>query len=172
MDLEISDALSTGALDKIKGNIDEVKAYVQLSRGNLPDIVKTGDGTPLTDNNLMSALRTIKEIAKRVLSRLHDDEAAGLIKFLAGLEVGTYKEGLSGAKVDADGNAVFGELLTRLKATLAQLQVNGASEFRGQLSSEDFISGFIGGKGWAIFKREVLSVLGVPKRNIPASSMT
>lgn len=163
MDLEISDALSTGALDKIKGNIDEVKAYVQLSRGNLPDIVKTGDGTPLTDNNLMSALRTIKEIAKRALSRLHDDEAAGLIKFLAGLEVGTYKEGLSGAKVDADGNAVFGELLTRLKATLAQLQVNGASEFRGQLSSEDFISGFIGDKGWAIFKREVLNALGVPE---------
>lgn len=163
MDLEISDALSTGALDKIKGNIDEVKAYVQLSRGNLPDIVKTGDGTPLTDNNLISALRTIKEIAKRALSRLHDDEASGLIKFLAGLEVGTYKEGLSGAKVDADGNAVFGELLTRLKATLAQLQVNGASEFRGQLSSEDFISGFIGGKGWAIFKREVLNVLGVPE---------
>lgn len=163
MDLEISDALSTGALDKIKGNIDEVKAYVQLSRGNLPDIVKTGDGTPLTDNNLMSALRTIKEIVKRALSRLHDDEAAGLIKFLAGLEVGTYKEGLSGAKVDADGNAVFGELLTRLKATLAQLQVNGASEFRGQLSSEDFISGFIGGKGWAIFKREVLNALGVPE---------
>lgn len=163
MDLEISDALSTGALDKIKGNIDEVKAYVQLSRGNLPDIVKTGDGTPLTDNNLMSALRTIKEIAKRALSRLHDDEAAGLIKFLAGLEVGTYKEGLNGAKVDADGNAVFGELLTRLKATLAQLQVNGASEFRGQLSSEDFISGFIGGKGWAIFRREVLNALGVPE---------
>ena len=168
MDLEISDALSTGALDKIKGNIDEVKAYVQLSRGNLPDIVKTGDGTPLTDNNLMSALRTIKEIAKRALSRLHDDEAAGLIKFLAGLEVGTYKEGLSGAKVDADGNAVFGELLARLKATLAQLQVNGASEFRGQLSSEDFISGFIGGKGWAIFKREVLNALGIPETKYTA----
>lgn len=168
MDLEISDALSTGALEKIKGNIDEVKAYVQLSRGSLPDIVKTRDGTPLTDNNLMSALRTIREIAKRALSRLHDDEAAGLIKFLAGLEVGTYKEGLSGAKVDADGNAIFGELLTRLKATLAQLQVNGASEFRGQLSSEDFISGLIGGKGWAIFKREVLNALGIPETKYTA----
>lgn len=168
MDLEISDALSTGALDKIKGNIDEVKAYVQLSRGNMPDIVKTGDGTPLTDNNLMSALRTIKEIAKRALSRLHDDEAAGLIKFLAGLEVGEYKEGLSGAKVDKDGNAIFGELLTRLKATLAQLQVNGTSEFRGQLSSEEFIPGFIGGKGWAIFKREVLNALGVPETKYTA----
>lgn len=168
MDLEISDALSTGALDKIQSNIDEVKAYVQLSRGSLPDIVKTGDGTPLTDNNLMSALRTIKEIAKRALSRLHDDEAAGLIKFLAGLEVGEYKEGLGGARIDKDGNAVFGELLTRLKATLAQLQVNGASEFRGQLSSEDFISGFIGGKGWAILKREVLNALGVPETKYTA----
>lgn len=163
MDLEISDALSTGALDKIKGNIDEVKAYVQLSRGSLPDIVKTGDGTPLTDNNLMSALRTIKEIAKRTLSRLHDDEAAGLIKFLAGLEAGEYKEGLSGAKIDADGNAVFGELLTRLKATLAELQVNGDSAFHGNLSSEEFSSGFVGGRGWSIFKREVLNALGVPE---------
>ncbi len=168
MDLEIGDALSRRTLDKVQDNITGIKNYVESGKAGLPDIIGTGDNTPFTDTNILSALRTIKEIAKRALSRLHDDEAAGLIKFLAGLEIGTYKEGLSGAKIDADGNAIFGELLTRIKATLAQLQVNGASEFRGQLSSEDFISGFIGGKGWAIFKREVLNVLGVPETKYTA----
>ena len=168
MDLEISDALSRRTLDKVRDNITGIKNYVESGKAGLPDIIGTGDNTPFTDTNILSALRTIKEIAKRALSRLHDDEAAGLIKFLAGLEVGTYKEGLSGAKFDADGNAIFGELLTRLKATLAQLQVNGASEFRGQLSSEDFISGFIGGKGWSIFKREVLNALGIPETKYTA----
>ncbi|WP_301747940.1 hypothetical protein, partial [uncultured Duncaniella sp.] len=168
MDLEISDALSRRTLDKVRDNITGIKNYVESGKAGLPDIIGTGDNTPFTDTNILSALRTIKEIAKRALSRLHDDEAAGLIKFLAGLEVGTYKEGLSGAKIDADGNAIFGELLTRLKATLAQLQVNGASEFRGQLSSEDFISGFIGGKGWSIFKREVLNALGIPETKYTA----
>lgn len=168
MDLEIGDALSRRTLDKVQDNITGIKNYVESGKAGLPDIIGTGDSTPFTDTNILSALRTIKEIAKRALSRLHDDEAAGLIKFLAGLEVGTYKEGLSGAKIDADGNAIFGELLTRLKATLAQLQVNGASEFWGQLSSEDFISGFIGGKGWAIFKREVLNALGVPETKYTA----
>lgn len=168
MDLEISDALSRRTLDKVQDNITGIKNYVESGKAGLPDIIGTGDNTPFTDTNILSALRTIKEIAKRALSRLHDDEAVGLIKFLAGLEVGTYKEGLSGAKIDTDGNAIFGELLTRLKATLAQLQVNGASEFRGQLSSEDFISGFIGGKGWAIFKREVLNALGIPETKYTA----
>ena len=168
MDLEISDALSRRTLDKVQDNITGIKNYVESGKAGLPDIIGTGDNTPFTDTNILSALRTIKEIAKRALSRLHDDEAVGLIKFLAGLEVGTYKEGLSGAKIDKDGNAVFGELLTRLKATLAQLQVNGASEFRGQLSSEDFISGFIGGKGWAIMKREVLNALGIPETKYTA----
>lgn len=168
MDLEIGDALSRRTLDKVQDNITGIKNYVESGKAGLPDIIGTGDSTPFTDTNILSALRTIKEIAKRALSRLHDDEAAGLIKFLAGLEVGTYKEGLSGAKIDKDGNAVFGELLTRLKATLAQLQVNGASEFRGQLSSEDFISGFIGGKGWAIMKREVLNALGIPETKYTA----
>ena len=165
MDLEISDALQTGSLDKVNDSIVDLKKYTKSAVGGvrLPDIIRTGDGTKPTDNNLMSALRTIKEITERALSRLHDDEARGLIKFLAGLEAGEYKEGLSGAKIDTDGNAELGGLLTRLKATLAALRVNGPSEFRDRLSSGDFISGFIGGKGWAILKREVLNALGIPE---------
>ncbi|MCM1439271.1 MAG: hypothetical protein NC131_08755 [Roseburia sp.] len=217
MDLEISDALSTGAMDKIKGNIEDVKSYVLQNKGGLPDIIRTGDRTTLTDNNLLSALRVLKEIGRLALSRLKDDEATGLIKFLKGLQTGTYEPGVSGAAVDSKGDAEFGALVTRLKAELAELhvkgdsefgdfketiskdptedsgakithegdgvfrnltarinalleslEVNGDSTFKGRLSSEDFISGFIGGKGWAILKREVLNALGVPETKYTA----
>lgn len=217
MDLEISDALSTGAIDKIKGNIDDVKSYVLQNKGGLPDIIRTGDRTTLTDNNLLSALRVLREIGRLALSKLNDDEARGLIRFLKGLETGTYEKGKSGAAVDPKGDAEFGALVTRLKAELAELRVNGDSEFgdfketigkdpaeasgakitkegdgvfrnltarikalleslevegdsmfKGRLSSEDFVSGFVGGKGWAILKREVLNALGVPETKYTA----
>lgn len=166
MDLEISDSLHSGALDKVNDSLTDLKEYTRSATAGtrLPDIIKTGEGTRPTDTNLLSALRTLREIAQRSLSRLKADEARGLIKFLAGLETGVYKEGLSGARIDEWGNAELGSLVTRLKAILAGLQVNGASEFRGRLSSEEFASGFVGGKGWAIFGREVLNALGVAEK--------
>ena len=166
MDLEISDGLHSGSLQQMNDRFVDLKNYTRSTVAGvmLPDIIKTGDGTRLTDTNLLSALRTIREIAQRSLSRLHDDEAQGLIKFLAGLETGVYKAGLSGARIDEWGNAELGALVTRLKAILAGLQVNGDSEFRGRLSSEEFVSGFVGGKGWAIFGREVLNALGVTEK--------
>ena len=84
-----------------------------------------------------------------------------LLKLFGGVEVGVYKEHVSGAKIDKQGDTEFGSLLTRLRAILAELQVNGDSEFRGNLSSKDFISGFVSGKGWAIMIKEVLNALGV-----------
>lgn len=170
MDLEISDGLHSGSLQQMNDRFVDLKNYTRSTVAGvmLPDIIKTGDSTKLTDTNLLSALRVLREISQRALSRLNDDEAKGLIKFLAGLETGTYKEGVSGAKIDASGKAEFGELVTRLKAILAELQVNGAAEFRDRLSSEDFVSGFVGGKGWAILKREVLNALGVPETKYTA----
>ena len=170
MNLEISDALQQGSMDRMNDSIGDLKDYTRskVEGVSLPDIVKTGDSTKLTDTNLLSALRVLREISQRALSRLNDDEAKGLIKFLAGLETGTHKEGVSGAKIDASGKAEFGELVTRLKAILAELQVNGAAEFRDQLSSEDFVSGFVGGKGWAILKHGVLNALGVPETKYTA----
>lgn len=163
MDIEIGDALSSGVMEQVGDSIEDMKNYVRQSSGSGYDVVRSWEDTPASDYNVASYRMTLKQIARLALSRLKPDEAKGLIKFLSGLEAGEYKEGLSGAKIDAAGNAVFGELLTRLKATLAELQVNGDSEFRGRLSSEDFISGFIGGRGWSIFKREVLNALGVPE---------
>ena len=68
----------------------------------LPDIIKTGDLTKLTDSNLLSALRTVAEIAERALSRKADDTAKGLITFLKGL----VSEGLLKAKGWARGRNI------------------------------------------------------------------
>lgn len=79
------------------------------------------------------------------------------------LEVGNYDKGLSGAFIDSVGNAEFNALRIRLKALIHELDVEGDSTFAGELSSPDFVSGFIGGKGWALMKKEVLNALGIPE---------
>lgn len=163
MDLEISDALSTGVLEKIGDEITDVKNYIRNSSPSQISVVRSWEDTPPSDYNVASYKMTLKQIALRALSRLQPDEAKGLIKLLAGGEFGKFKEGLSGASIDKDGNAELGKLTTRLRAILAELQVNGAAEFRGNLSSEEFISGFLDGKGWSIFKKEVLNALGIPE---------
>lgn len=71
-----------------------------------------------------------------------------------------FAPGLKGAAIDENGDAEFGALLTRLCATLAELVVNGRSVFKGNLSSEEFVSGFLNGKGWGITKKEVQNAVG------------
>ena len=88
--------------------------------------------------------------------------------FLGGIEIGDYNSGVSGAKINENGDAEFNSLIVRLKAMLGELQVNGDSEFRGNLSSEDFASGFPDGKGWGILRKEVLNALGVPESKYTA----
>lgn len=156
-DIEISDVLSKTSMSKMEGNIESIRNEVHTATTTFPDIVRTGDNTLPTDNNVFSAKRSQKEF----LSKRKDDTAAGHITFEKGIDLGNYKEGKSGGKIDKDGNAEFGSLITRLKAILAELQVNGPAEFRDHLSSEDFISGFLGGKGWSIYKKEALNALGV-----------
>lgn len=169
MDIEISDALSTGVLEKISGDITDVKNYVKTGAGGGGmSLVRSWENTPASDYNVASFKMTLKQIAMLALSRLGPDEARGLIKFLAGAEYGKFSEGLSGGRIDKEGNAELARLITRLRAILQELQVNGAAEFRGNLSSEEFISGFLDGKGWSIFKKEVLNALGIPETKYTA----
>lgn len=67
MDLEISDALSKSAIAAITDNIESVRNYARSIAGSLslPDIIRTGDGTRPTDNNLLSALRTYRDMLRK-----------------------------------------------------------------------------------------------------------
>lgn len=106
MDIEISDALSTGVLEKISGDITDVKNYVKTGAGGGGmSLVRSWENTPASDYNVASFKMTLKQVAMLALSRLGPDEARGLIKFLAGAEYGKFSEGLSGGRIDKEGNA-------------------------------------------------------------------
>lgn len=116
--------------------------------------------------------KTDKKISEK-LSRVNDDTALGHITFnkgltsreiaklLKGAYFGAFAEGLRGGYIDGEGNAELNELITRAKAILAELKVKGTAEFDGNLFSEEFVSGFLTGKGWGITKEKVLNALGV-----------
>ena len=93
----------------------------------------------------------IKELDQRYLRKDQPDSTQFLIQFFAGLEAGLYAAGgKDGSKLHSDGLAELG-----------RLQVNGDSEFRGNLSSQDFISGFMTGRGWAMQLKKFINAAGV-----------
>lgn len=117
MDIEISDATSTGAMEAISDSITDAKNYVKTATsGSFPDLIRSWDNTNPTDNNVFSARRALKES----LSRLRPDTAKEKITFLKGADFGNYNTGENGGTVDSDGNAewltaVIRELLRSLK---------------------------------------------------------
>ena len=130
MDLEISDATSTGAMETINDSISDAKNYVKAATaGSFPDLIRSWDNTYPTDNNVFSARRTLKE----ALSRLREDTAQEKIHFLKGADFGNYKTGESGSAVDGDGNAEW------LTAVIREL-----------LRSVKFVDGMTG-EGWQLW---------------------
>ena len=53
------------------------------------------------------------------------------------------------------------EIIAYTVATVGKLFVNGNSRFGGELSSKQFISGFLGGLGWGIYNTPVTNAAGV-----------
>ena len=125
---------------------------------------------------------TIEELLKKIegkyLSKVKDDEAAGLITFLRGLRVG------AGYKFDESGNILAdsidannlnigrgykfdenGDIISRdIEAhdiNANDLIVGGNSVFAGVLSSPDFVAGFLTGKGWRLKNEPIENAAGV-----------
>lgn len=92
MDIEISDALSSGTLDKIGDAINDAKSYAGSILGalNVPDLIRSWDETKATDTNIYSARRSEQEF----VSRRHDDRVEGRLSLLQGLLLGEGGYGL------------------------------------------------------------------------------
>ncbi|KAA6326859.1 hypothetical protein EZS27_024091, partial [termite gut metagenome] len=121
----------------------------QLDKGVL-QVLKSWDSADPTEYNVLSALRTIRlvsgsllkmaeDIGKMYLRKDKEDTAEELINFLEG--------------IDVEGESATDRLLVRENAF-----------FRDTLSSEEFISGFLSGKGWALFWKEFLNAAGVAEK--------
>lgn len=137
MDIEISDALSKTRLEKVSDAIEDVRSYAKslAETISLPDIIKTGDRTRWTDNNLLSAARSAAEF----LSKLKDDVAKGRITFEQGAEFGDFISGFagSGAKIDANGYGEFQGLKVNGFLEVLELIINRISAIEGdQLLTE------------------------------------
>lgn len=128
MDIEVSDVLDKGVLEKIDEELGEVRHYAKTASAGLPDIVRSWENTPASDFNLFSAKRSRKEF----LNKRENDTAQGLITFEQGLRLGGFKSGIAGGEIDAAGNA---ELLSVVVRSL--------------LRSPSFVDGLLG-SGWQL----------------------
>ncbi len=151
MDIEISDALQSGALDRMNDSLGELKSYTKSKTEGvaLPDIIRSWDNTMPTDNNLFSARRSQKEF----LNKHKSDTATAPMGFLKGVSFGDFLSGKSGGSVDGDGNAEY------LTAIIREL-----------LRSVKFVDGLTG-EGWQLWIDQLtgLSHLTIDKATIRQS---
>ena len=112
-------------------------------------------------------IRQLLRAKELYTEKAHIGQVSNQTVFLVGLQtlgnilLGEYAEGVQGGILTPDGDAELRKLVTRGLAKLAELYVVGDSTFGGSLSSVEFISSFLGGKGWAIQKKTRINAAGV-----------
>ncbi len=137
MDIEIGDVLGRTSKARMNDEIRNVRLFAEGlgAAGNLPDIIRTGDRTRPTDNNLFSALLILRSF----LSKLSDDRSEGTIASDVAMEVGNFESGVSGAKIWIDkllNNQSVGELdrlIVRVKAIFRTLTIIDTESMGGEL---------------------------------------
>lgn len=146
MDIEIGDALSRTAMQKMSDNISDARNYARSIGEStaLPDIIRTWDNTLPTDNNLFSARRSQREF----ISKNARDRAKKKIIFDEGIDAGDFIAGAQGGTIDGAGNAELLSIVVRLL-----------------LSSPKFVDGLTG-EGWRIWLEEGLSHLTIDKLTV------
>ena len=101
----VGEKAATSRLGKLEDKVDSITVNgIQIGGvggGGGVYVIGTNDSTPETDSNVYSARKTNKTF----LSKLHDDIAQGLIRFMQGLKIGDGEKG-----IDAEGNAKLGDV--------------------------------------------------------------
>lgn len=157
MEIEICDARAEGTLSRLAAQVEAARTEIRQATQSLPDIIRTGDQTQPTDQNLLSALRTRRDHLRRNVP----DTATAPLRMAAGL---TVEGGLAADSAELD-EAEAGKLrateatVDALAATRADmgearvgggLSVGGAATFGGAAGSRDFAAGLAGGRGWRV----------------------
>lgn len=145
MDLEIGDALSRTAMSTMSDSIESVRSYARTMAESisLPDIIRTGDMTRATDNNLLSALRSYRDLVRKD----RDDRSPHKIASDQGFEAGNYTSGIyagTGSYVGADGYAEFSRVVIRSALEVLELIINRLSARDGDelFTESDTIESF------------------------------
>lgn len=169
----------------VKGFITLVGGFV-FRNGNtektVDDIKRSTDSdedVPVSDSSLATSGYVESEIEKledRFISKEHDDETPYNLGVGKNLSIG----GNTASKDFASGTVGGGYatrrnndgkyeseadiFIARVLAKVYDLLVENNSIFKGDLSSEEFVSGFLSGKGWSIRMKEWLNASGETER--------
>lgn len=151
-------------------------------------VIGLNDSTPASDSNVYSARRSRMEFVSRLQDNTAKGTITWekIQKLLSGLLVGENfsfdKEGniiansISSDRASEENGKGFtilqkdpltntyklciDEVIAHTVATVGKLFVNGNSRFGGELSSKQFIPGFLGGLGWGIYNTPVTNAAG------------
>lgn len=96
--IECSNQVGKGWKSQVDSSITQLKYVLEQKEETTLDILKSWDGRTATDYRVMSALRVLKEITQRALSKIGPDQTEYLIRFLGGLEIGEAIDSLTAGK--------------------------------------------------------------------------
>ena len=173
--IELSDTL-TISQNALQTAISDVKNEILSSIGGSAniDILKQGlryflrkDKDDKTTHNLGvgKSLSVGEDLDVRGSSSIQEGLSIGgnieSKDFAEGTEKGGYairKNSEEQYEVESDN------IIARILAKTYDLLVQNHATFVGDLSSEEFISGFVGGKGWSIRTKEILNTAGINEK--------
>ena len=136
--IECTNQVGKGWKSRVDSSLTDLKYILDKQREQLSlDILKSWDGRPATDNTVMSALRVLKEIAQKALSKTEPDQTDFLIRLLGGLEVGDSIDSMVAGKgiiADRDGRMQLSRLEVRDSLTVLELIFNRLSAMESDYS--------------------------------------
>ena len=107
--IECTNRVGKGWKRSLESNLNGLQCVVGgLLDRSVIEVLKSWDNREASEYNVFSALRAIKEITRRAISKIGPDRTSFLVSFLAGAVFG--KEGFAsglagfGAKIDENGN--------------------------------------------------------------------
>lgn len=137
-----SDEVGTGWKSSVDNSLNSLRYEVaRQAEQYVYDIIKSFETKTPSDNNVFSALKSLKTLLRKDQS----DGTSFLLKLLGGAEFGVFASGISGANIDAQGAA---ELLSLV--------------LRGALTIGDYKKGL---KGAKIDEQGVADLLSILVRN-------
>lgn len=134
--VECTNRVGKGWKRSLESNLNGLQYVVGgLLDRSVIEVLKSWDNREASEYNVFSALRAIKEITRRAISKIGPDRTSFLVSFLAGAVFG--KEGFAsglagfGAKIDENGNGEMRGLRLREWLEVPELRRNRVEVYAG-----------------------------------------
>lgn len=144
--IECTNQVGKGWKSRVDSSLTDLKYILDKQREQLSlDILKSWDGRPATDYTVMSALRVLKEIAQKALSKTGNDrteyslEVGGsltvddILHAAKAVKFGEFLTGISGGCIDKSGNLEMEEGIFRKRVFVPEIAYNRVTYFKGRM---------------------------------------